>query len=80
MTRRHINVTHLVPPLTSTMTRLSLVALLALAFSGVALAAPPASQEVVVVDNIHTTAGWKYDDCGMWVLMFQGAATLKGGM
>ena len=50
------------------MARLSLVALLALAFSGVAFAAPPASQEVVVVDDVRTTAGWSYSDCGVWDL------------
>lgn len=50
------------------MVRLSLVALLALAFSGVTFAAPPASQEVVVVDNVRTTAGWSYSICGVWVL------------
>lgn len=60
-------VTHPVQPLSPTMARLSLVTLLALAFSGVAFAAPPASQEVVVVDDVHTTAGWSYSDCGAWV-------------
>ena len=46
------------------MTRLSYFAFLALAFSGVALAAPPASQEVVAVDDVRTTAGWSYSICG----------------
>lgn len=63
----HPVVTHLVHPF-STMARLSLVALLALAFSGVAFAAPPDSQEVVVVDGVRTAASWSYVDCGVWVL------------
>jgi hypothetical protein len=46
------------------MTRLSSVALLALAFSGVVVAAPPALQEVVVAGDVHTAAGWSYTDCG----------------
>lgn len=48
------------------MARLSLVAFLALAFSGVALAAPPASQEIVVAGDVHTTASWSYSNCGVW--------------
>lgn len=61
------------------MTRLSLVAFLALAFSGVALAAPPASQDIIVADDVHTTASWSYTDCGAWVHMFRGAVIeLKG--
>ncbi|KAF9785545.1 ML domain-containing protein [Thelephora terrestris] len=47
------------------MTRLSSVALLALAFSGVVVAAPPALQEVVVAGDVHTAAGWSYTDCGI---------------
>jgi len=53
----------LVPSL-STMARLSLLAFLTLAFSSVALAAPPASQEIVVVDDVHTAASWSYTTCG----------------
>ena len=49
------------------MTRLSVVALLALAFSGVAVAAPPATQEVVVPGDVHTAGGWSYTDCGACV-------------
>lgn len=56
------------------MTRLSLVvAFLALAFSGGALAAPPASQEVVVVDDVHTMGGWSYSVCGTRTLVFRNA-------
>ncbi|KAF9650515.1 hypothetical protein BDM02DRAFT_3185355 [Thelephora ganbajun] len=46
------------------MARISLVALLAFAFSGVAFAAPPASQEIVAVDDVHATASWSYSLCG----------------
>jgi len=62
VTQCHIAVTQLV--LSSTMTRLPFVAFLALAFSGVALAAPPASQEVVAADDVRTTGGWSYSVCG----------------
>lgn len=48
------------------MARLSLLAILALAFSGVALAAPPASQEIVVPGDVHTSASWSYTTCGAW--------------
>ena len=65
VTQCHAGVTQLA--LSSTMTRLSFVAFLALAFSGVALAAPPASQEIVAVDDVHTTAGWSYSICGTCV-------------
>ena len=58
-------------PLSSTMTRLSFVALLALAFSGVALAAPPAPQEIVAVGDVHTTGGWSYSICGTCVAVFR---------
>jgi len=51
------------------MARLSLVAFLALAFSGVAFAAPPASQEIVAAGDAHTTAGWSYSVCGMSFLV-----------
>lgn len=60
-------VTHLVP-LLSTMARLSLVAFLALALSSVTLAAPPALQEIVAANDVHTTASWSYVDCGTWLL------------
>ena len=66
VTQRHTAVTPVVP-LSSTMARLSLVALLALAFSGVAFAAPPASQEIVAVDDVHTTSSWSYSVCGTLV-------------
>ena len=49
------------------MARLSLVAHLALAFSGVAFAAPPALQEIVTVDDAHTASSWSYSVCGMLV-------------
>ena len=62
------------------MARLSLIALLALAFSGVAFGAPPASQEIVVVDDIHTTAGWSYSVCGMWVSAFKMQPTEPNGV
>ena len=69
MTHGHAAVTQF--PLSSTMTRLSFVAFLALAFSGVALAAPPASQEIVAVGDIRTTAGWSYSICGTSLLVFR---------
>ena len=58
-----------------TMTRLSFVSFLAVVvFSGVAFAAPPASQEIIAVDDVRTTAGWSYINCGMCVVVFRGAA------
>ena len=57
----------LVPLPSSTMTRLSLAALLALAFSGVVVAAPPALQEVVVASDVRTTGSWNYTNCGTCV-------------
>lgn len=62
------------------MARVSFVALLALAFSGVAFAAPPASQEVVAVGDIRTTAGWSYSICGMWVFAFEMQRTEPNGV
>jgi len=55
------------------MARLSLAAFLALAFSGVAFAAPPASQEIVAFGDAHTTAGWSYSVCGTLLLVPQDA-------
>ena len=52
------------------MARLSLVAFLALAFSGVALATSPDSQEVVADDGVKATASWSYSVCGTWVFTF----------
>jgi hypothetical protein len=46
------------------MTRRTLLAFLALAFSSAALAAPPASQEIVVADDVHVAGGWQYSVCG----------------
>jgi len=57
------------------MTRFPLVAFLALAFSGVTLAAPPLSQEIVTVDDVHTTAGWSYSVCGMSVFVVRDATS-----
>ena len=48
------------------MTRLSLLTFFALAFSGVALAAPPASQEIVAAGGLFTGGSWSYTDCGTW--------------
>jgi len=62
-----------------TMTRLSIVTFLALAFSGVALAAPPASQGTVAVDGVRTMVGWSNTDCGMCVVVFRGQP-LNGAM
>ena len=59
--------TVLFPPLSfrhTRMARLSFIALLALAFSNVALAAPPISQEIVAVGDVHTTDKWSYSNCG----------------
>lgn len=81
VTQRHTSVTYLVPPLRPpTMTRLSLVALLALAFSGVACAAPPASQEIVAVDDVHTKTSWSYEDCGMWLFASEKQRTRPNGV
>ena len=57
-------IARLVPLPSSTMTRLSLVALLALASSGFVIATPTAMQEVVVAGNARTTNSWSYTDCG----------------
>jgi len=62
------------------MTRLSLVALLALAFSGVVSAAPPASQEIVAVGDVHTKTSWSYEDCGMWVFASEMQRTRPNGV
>jgi len=80
VTQRHTRVTHLVPPLPLTMARLSLLALLALAFSGVTFAAPPASQEIVAVDDVRTTTSWNYADCGMCVFASEMQRTKRNGV
>ena len=54
------------------MTRLSLLTFLALAFSGVALAAPPASQEIVAAGGFFTGGSWSYTDCGTWYFAVEG--------